>query len=92
MRNDDEIEFKETIVTVNIGITTFAKYTLKTTKSEEEVLADIKSKGVAILDDDKYQQTDYEIDLESVTDNDLETVFYDVNGNEFEQEYLHNDD
>lgn len=87
------MEDKEiTTLTINVGITTNAQYTLQTTKSEEEVIADIKRKGVAILDDKDYRQTDYEIDLESVTDNDLETVFYDVNGNEFEQEYLHNND
>lgn len=81
---------KITTLTIDVGITTFVKYTLKTTKSEEEVIADIKKKGVGILDDKKYEQTDYEIDAESVVHNPSETVFYDVNGNEFELDYLDN--
>ena len=81
---------KKTHLTVNVGITTFAKYTLNTTKSEEEVMADIKKRGVGILNDKKYKETDYEIDEESVVHNPSETVFYDVNGNEFELDYLDN--
>lgn len=81
---------KKTHLTINVGITTFAKYTLSTTKSEEEVIADINKRGIGILNDKKYKETDYEIDDESVEHNPSETVFYDVNGNEFELDYLDN--
>lgn len=81
-----------TTLTINVGITTNAQYTLQTTKSEEEVIVDINRKGVDILYDENYNQIDFLIDAESALHDPSETVIYNVGKNEFEFNYIDSSD
>jgi hypothetical protein len=78
---------KKTHVYINVNVTTNVSHTLVTSKSKEEVIADIKNRGVAILDDMEYDEIDYEISLESIAHNIDSDVFYDVEGEEFVLDY-----
>lgn len=80
-----------TTLTINVGITTNAQYTLQTTKSEEEVIEDIKRKGIDILYDENYNQIDFLIDEESSLHDSSESVIYNVGKKEFEFNYNYMD-
>jgi hypothetical protein len=53
---------EEITVTISVAIKTFENYVLTTNKTKEEVMKDIKAKGIEIINDNEnYSLDDYEI-------------------------------
>ena len=92
---DEQDEFEEPeerTIRIAASVTTYAEYILKTTKSADEVLEDIKNKGLGIIDDDDYELSSYRIDEECVEYDLRDNVLYEVEGipDEFELPFKDN--
>lgn len=85
-------EPEERTVRIAVSVTTYAEYILKTTKSADEVLEDIKNKGLGITDDDDYELSSYEINAECAEYDLRDNVLYEVEGipDEFELPFKDN--
>lgn len=94
MRNDDKIGYKETIVTINVAVTTYVEYTLSTTKTKKEVMKDINTIGIGIIDDEEnYTIDDYEINEEDCLINESEPAIISIDyGEEFKLSLVKDED